>query len=90
MCSRSLRLSCDSIATIGLIFIRILVLLYGQPVLYTGKFRRSAKKVVAEFQKHLEKSGINVTIRREMGADINGACGQLRKSFLEQSDSITL
>ena len=54
------------------------------------KFRRSAKKVVAEFQKHLEKCGINVTIRREMGADINGACGQLRKSFLEQSDSITL
>ena len=32
----------------------------------------------------LEKNGINVTIRREMGRDIDGACGQLRKSFLTE------
>ena len=36
------------------------------------------------FRNKLEKNGINVTIRREMGADIQGACGQLRKSFLEK------
>ena len=30
----------------------------------------------------LEKNGINVTIRREMGRDIDGACGQLRKSYI--------
>lgn len=26
---------------------------------------------------------INVTIRREMGADIDAACGQLRKSYMD-------
>lgn len=36
------------------------------------------------FQKLLEKYGINATIRREMGRDINGACGQLRRSYLEK------
>ena len=34
------------------------------------------------FKNQLEKSGINVTIRREMGRDIHGACGQLRRSYL--------
>ena len=33
----------------------------------------------------LEKYGINVTIRREMGRDIDGACGQLRRRHKEQS-----
>ena len=37
----------------------------------------------AEFKKMLEKCGINVTIRREMGRDIDGACGQLRKRYTE-------
>ncbi len=32
------------------------------------------------FQNKLEKNKINVTIRREMGSDIDGACGQLRKN----------
>ena len=36
---------------------------------------------VLSFQNLLEKAGINVTIRREMGADINAACGQLRRSY---------
>ena len=34
---------------------------------------------VQRFKKLLENSGINVTIRREMGRDIDGACGQLRR-----------
>ncbi len=33
------------------------------------------------FKNKLEKSGINVTIRREMGRDIDGACGQLRARY---------
>ena len=37
---------------------------------------------VAEFAKKLEKHGINVTIRKEMGSDISGACGQLRNSYI--------
>lgn len=35
-------------------------------------------QVAEEFKKILEKKGIPVTIRREMGDDIDGACGQLR------------
>ena len=34
---------------------------------------------VNSFAKGLEKSGINVTIRRSLGSDIDGACGQLRR-----------
>ena len=47
-------------------------------------FRRPDKEYVASFKNKLEKYGINVTIRREMGKDIDGACGQLRKRHLEE------
>ena len=47
---------------------------------------RSGKKVIENFKNKLEKYGINVTIRREMGADIDGACGQLRKSYIDKTD----
>lgn len=46
-------------------------------------FERSDKKAIQEFKGILEKEGIAVTVRREMGRDIQGACGQLRRSFLE-------
>ena len=36
------------------------------------------------FQALLEKLGVSATIRREMGDDIEGACGQLRRSYLEK------
>lgn len=45
---------------------------------------QSNQKAIQEFKNHLEKNGINVTIRREMGRDINGACGQLRKSYIDK------
>ncbi len=45
-------------------------------------FIRSRRDAVDNFKKILEKNGINVTIRREMGADIDGACGQLRARHL--------
>lgn len=41
---------------------------------------------VRQFQGILEKQGLTVTVRREMGRDIQGACGQLRKSFLNQRE----
>ena len=47
---------------------------------------QSNKGVIEAFKNRLEKNGINVTIRREMGADIDGACGQLRKSFIDKSN----
>ncbi len=39
-----------------------------------------------DFKNKLEKYGRNVTIRREMGRDIDGACGQLRNGFYERQD----
>ncbi len=39
---------------------------------------------VLKFKNRLENYGINVTIRREMGRDIDGACGQLRKRHSEE------
>lgn len=44
---------------------------------------QSNAHVVANFKSKLEKCGINATIRREMGRDIGGACGQLRKSYID-------
>ena len=41
--------------------------------------------VIEAFKNKLEKNRINVTIRREMGRDINGACGQLRKSYMDEN-----
>lgn len=49
-------------------------------------FVQSQKKVILNFKNKLEKCGINVTIRREMGRDINGACGQLRKSYMDRAE----
>ena len=45
-------------------------------------YKRSDKKAVEAFRKKKKKKGINATVRREMGSDIQGACGQLRKSYL--------
>ncbi len=42
-------------------------------------FKRTDSKNALEFKNKLEKNGINVTIRRERGSDIDGACGQLRR-----------
>ncbi|MFA9375131.1 MAG: 23S rRNA (adenine(2503)-C(2))-methyltransferase RlmN [Lachnotalea sp.] len=47
-------------------------------------FVQSNKKVIDNFKNKLEKCQINVTIRREMGRDIDGACGQLRKSYKDR------
>lgn len=48
-------------------------------------FVQSEEKSIKNFKNLLEKNRINVTIRREMGRDIDGACGQLRKHYMEQN-----
>lgn len=45
---------------------------------------RSADEAIRAFKNILEKNGINSTIRREMGQDIDGACGQLRRRKLAE------
>ena len=49
-------------------------------------YRQSLRETIEHFKNVLEKNGIHATIRREMGRDIQGACGQLRRSY-EQSGS---
>ena len=46
-------------------------------------FEQSDPVSVQNFKNKLEKYGGNVTIRREMGRDIQAACGQLRKSYTD-------
>lgn len=50
-----------------------------------NSFKRSSEKTIENFEKVLKNSGIEVTVRREMGSDINAACGQLRRSYIELS-----
>ena len=45
---------------------------------------QSERRAVEAFKNKLEKNGINVTIRREMGRDIDGACGQLRRRYMKR------
>ncbi len=50
-------------------------------------FKKSRNAAIQNFKNTLEKNRINVTIRREMGSDINAACGQLRRSHTRK-DSV--
>lgn len=48
-------------------------------------FVESKQSKIRAFKNKLEKNQINVTIRREMGRDIDGACGQLRRRHLAEN-----
>lgn len=43
----------------------------------------STPEAVRTFQQILQSSGVNATVRRRLGADIDAACGQLRKKQLD-------
>lgn len=47
-------------------------------------YKQTQMRFVQNFKNILEKNRINVTIRREMGSDIDAACGQLRKSYMDE------
>lgn len=54
-------------------------------------FVQSENSRIVSFKNKLEKYKINVTIRREMGRDIDGACGQLRRRHMnahKETDSV--
>lgn len=46
--------------------------------------KRSRDENIKNFKKELEKNKINVTVRREMGSDIDAACGQLRNNYMDR------
>lgn len=47
------------------------------------KHTKSMDKSIQHFKSVLEKRHINVTVRREMGGDIDAACGQLRRDYVK-------
>ena len=51
------------------------------------KCHRSKEENIRDFKLVLEENRINVTIRREMGSDIDAACGQLRNQFMNRPTS---
>lgn len=48
-----------------------------------GKYIKSTNENIIKFRDYLNENGITATIRRELGTDINAACGQLRKQKLK-------
>ena len=48
--------------------------------------RTPTRESIRRFSETLEKNGINATVRRRLGSDINASCGQLRRSQQAQSD----
>ena len=49
----------------------------------------TSDKNAYEFAAKLEKGGLSATVRRQMGADIDGACGQLRANYLKKDGGDT-
>lgn len=47
---------------------------------------KSSKMNIEKFERRLDKANIPVTIRREMGGDINASCGQLRRRYTSGTD----
>lgn len=47
-------------------------------------FQRGTDKSIQNFKYILENNQINVTIRRGMGRDIDAACGQLRRNYMQK------
>ena len=45
---------------------------------------KSSTEAINAFARVLELKGVEVTVRRKLGSDINAACGQLRKGYLDK------
>ncbi len=49
-----------------------------------NNFIRSGENTIKAFAEVLTKNGIETTVRRRLGSDINAACGQLRKHYKDK------
>jgi len=52
-----------------------------------GKFKKSRPEDVDRFMNILNSSGLVATVRRELGSDIDAACGQLRQKYLDKDSN---
>ena len=50
-----------------------------------GEFTKSSNENIIKFRDYLNEHGIVATIRRELGSDIEAACGQLRRKSIEKN-----
>ncbi len=48
-----------------------------------GSYSRPSQNIMMSFRDALNNRGITATIRRELGSDVNAACGQLRRQYFE-------
>lgn len=48
--------------------------------------KTTGRDYARKFTNNLEKNGVSASLRRTLGEDIEGACGMLRKKYLEQKD----
>jgi len=48
-------------------------------------FRATGKNAAIKFMQTLNQNGVNATIRRKLGSDINASCGQLRREETKNS-----
>ena len=51
-----------------------------------GKYTKSTNENIIKFRDYLNDHGIVATIRRELGSDIDAACGQLRRKNLKNQE----
>lgn len=51
-----------------------------------GQFTKSTNENILKFRDYLNDKGIVATVRRELGSDIDAACGQLRKKNLGKKE----
>lgn len=49
-----------------------------------GKYTKSTNENILKFRDYLNDNGITATVRRELGSDIDAACGQLRRKNLSK------
>lgn len=50
-----------------------------------GAYKKSKEESIERFMNTLNSCGIVTTVRRELGSDIDAACGQLRKKYLDEN-----
>ena len=53
-------------------------------------FEPTPPERLKEFKKLLEREGVNVTVRRRLGGDIDASCGQLRKKTADAKAAETV
>lgn len=52
------------------------------------EYKKASEKSIEKFMNTLNSMGIVTTVRRELGSDIDAACGQLRKKYIENNKKL--